>query len=163
MFDGIQYFKNLANCNLLAVKHGFHVGECSSLEAIEPIMDEYQTKSNFILVDDTIDASVVTNGSGWFNRRVFTVAILARHRWNDTKDRNDKLNLCREIFRQFLTRLVLDKENFKYNTDLCYMRTEILRYREMNTYSMDGATGVVFMLPVDEPTDLIFRTDEWKQ
>ena len=162
MFDGINYFKRLALQNKLVIDNSYHVAECSGLEAIEPILDNFQTKTNFLLVDDTVDAELVSNNSGFFNRRVFTVAIIAKHRWNDTADRNEKMNVCREVFRQFLSKLIIDKENYQYGDSLVYMRTEIIKYREMNVYNLGNATGVVFMLPVDEPTDLRYDANDWE-
>jgi hypothetical protein len=161
MFDGISYLKNMAMANKLAKDNQFLVAECSGLQAIEPMMDNYQTSSNFIMIDDTVDGEMVSNKVSWFNRRIYTVSIIARHQYDDMEDRQKKLDLCREIYRQMLTRLICDREDYERGDDLIYMRTSIIRYREMNTYAMDGATGVTFSLPVDEPTDLEYNKEEW--
>ena len=163
MFDGISYFKNMAQRNRLVIDNGFHVGECSGLEAMEPMMDEFQTKDKFVLVDDTVDGSLIVNGSAWFNRRVYTVAVVARPKWDDAADAKRILNMCRQIFRQFLSRLIVDKEDLKYSETLVYMRTEYIRYREMNGYNLGGTAGLVFTIPVDEPANLELNDAEWKE
>lgn len=162
MFDGINYLLTLAKANKLAEDNAFHVGVCTDLHAIEPMMEQYQTSANFIMVMDTVDGSMVGGRPSWFNRRVYTVAIVARHQWDDMTDRNAKLNLCREIYRQTLSRLIADRNDFENDDELpVFMRTESMAYREMDTYSMAGATGVVFTLRIDEPANLEYNAEEW--
>jgi len=163
MFDGTKYLLGLSEANKLAKDNGFHVGLCSDLHAIEPMMQEYQTTANFIMVMDTVDGAMVGGRPGWFNRRVYTVAIVARHQWDDMADRQRKLQLCREIYRQTLSRLIVDRDDLEDNDELpVFLRTDNMTYREMEPYSMAGATGVVFALRVDEPADLEYKEDEWE-
>lgn len=162
MFEGISYLTSLAKANCLAQDHKFYVGICSDLHAIEPMMSNYQTEANFILVMDTVDGSMVGGHPGWFNRRVYTVAIIARHRWDDMSDRQEKLQLCREIYRQMLSRLIVDRDEMESDDELpAFLRTDSMAYREMEPYDMAGATGVVFTLRVDEPVDLKYNKEEW--
>lgn len=164
MFDGVNYLLSLAKANRLAKENGFFAGVCSDLHGIEPMMQEYQTKANFIMVMDTVDGSMTGGRPGWFNRRVYTVAIVARYRWDDTAERQEKMRLCREIYRQTLSRLINDRDDFEYGDEMpVYLRTDNMAYREMEPYSMAGATGVVFTLRVDEPADLEYNGDEWTE
>jgi hypothetical protein len=159
MFNAIDYLKNIAETNKLAKSNNFTIGECSGIEGLEPIMQNFRKAANYIMFDDTIDGSFISNKVGWFNRRTYTVFIFAMYREDDMNDRNKKLNVCREIFRQFLSRIIADREDYEY--DLVYMRTENIQYRELNSYNFSGVTGVYFMLSVDEPTDLDLNNEEW--
>lgn len=161
MFDAISYLKHLGETNKLAREHHFAVDETEGMEGLQPVMEKYRKTANFIMVDDAVDGAYESNKVGWFNRRTFTVFILATFREDSVSDRNAKLDVCREIYRQFLSRLIADSGAFEY--DLIYMRTGQIRYRELNSYNLGGLTGVVFMLTVDEPTDLEYNEDEWNQ
>lgn len=162
MFNGITYLLSLAKANKLATSNSFLVDICSDLHAIEPMMANYQRVANFVLVMDTVDGAMVGGHPGWFNRRVYTVAIIARHKWDDMADRQVKLDLCREIYRQLLSRLIVDRDDFANNSELpAFLGTDSMAYREMEPYSMAGATGVVFTLRVDEPVSLEYNGEEW--
>lgn len=154
MFDAISYLKQISSENLLATDNAFYIGECSGIEGIEPLMQKYRTKANFIMVDDTVDGSMVSNNVGWFNRRVYTVFVFAQYREDSMDDRRKKLDLCREIFRQLLTRLIADQPKYEY--DLIYMRTKLIQYHELSSWNFSGVTGVYFMVTVDEPVDLTY-------
>lgn len=159
MFDAISYLKKIAAANRLASANGFTIGECSGIEGLEPLMQQYRKAENYIMVDDTVDGSMVSNRIGWYNRRTYTVFIFAQYLHDDMADRQAKLDLCREVFRQLLTRLIADQERYEY--DLVYMRTQTVQYRELNSYNFSGLTGVYFMLNVDEPVDLQFNQELW--
>lgn len=162
MFDGVNYLLSLARANRLASENEYKVSLCSDLHSIEPMMADYQTTANFLMVMDAVDGAMVGGRPGWFNRRVYTVAIIARYQWDDLSDRNQKLAICREIYRQMLTRLIVERENFEYHEDKpVFLRTDNMQYREMEPYAMAGATGVVFTLRIDEPTNLEYNTADW--
>lgn len=162
MFDGISYLTALAKANRLAADNEFFIGLCSDLHAIEPMMTNYQTEANFVLVMDTVDGSMVGGRPGWFNRRVYTMAIIARHRWDDMADRQAKLQTCREIYRQMLSRMIVDRDEMEADDELpAFLRTDNMAYREMEPYDMAGATGVVFTIRVDEPVNLEYNGEEW--
>lgn len=160
MFDAIAYFKKIADSNRLAKQNKFTIGECSGIEGIEPLMQQYRKAANYIMIDDTVDGSMISNRVGWFNRRTYTVFIFAMYREDDMQDRQTKLDLCRELFRQLLTRLIADQHQYEY--DLIYMRTQSIQYRELNSYNFSGVTGVYFMINVDEPVDLQFEDSLWE-
>ena len=159
MFNAIKYLTELASKNKLAKDNSFIVGECSGIEGLEPLMQNYRKAANYIMVDDTVDGSMISNRVGWYNRRTYTVFIFAMHRDDDMEDRNRKLNLCRELFRQMLSHMIADTEKYEY--DLVYMRTQSIQYRELNSYNFSGVTGLYFMVNVDEPVDLQHDKSLW--
>ena len=101
IFDALEYFKTLGKKNRLCKQHGFKPVFCSGPDSIEGVMQEFQKTANFVMIDDTTDGNTFSEGVSFFQRRVYTVFILASYKWDDMKDRKIKLNLCREIFKQF--------------------------------------------------------------
>lgn len=160
MFNAIDYLKKIASANSLAKAKEFFIGECSGIEGLEPLMQNYRKEANYIMVDDTVDGSMISNRVGWYNRRTYTVFIFAMYREDDMEDRNKKLNLCRELFRQLLSHMIADTEKYEY--DLIYLRTQSIQYRELNSYNFSGVTGLYFMINVDEPVDLQFDESLWE-
>lgn len=160
MFNAIDYLKKIASANNLAKANEFFIGECSGIEGLEPLMQNYRKAANYIMVDDTVDGSMISNRVGWYNRRTYTVFIFAMYREDDMEDRNKKLNLCRELFRQLLSHMIADTEKYEY--DLIYLRTQSIQYRELNSYNFSGVTGLYFMINVDEPVDLQFDESLWE-
>lgn len=161
MFDAISYLKSLGEKNKLSKANKFAVDETEGIEGLQPVMEKYRKTENFIMVDDSVDGSHDSNKVGWFNKRVYTVYILASFKDGDVSDKNSKLDMCREIYRQILSKLIADSDKYEY--DLIYMRTDSIRYRELNSYNLGGMTGVIFMLAVDEPTDLEYNEEEWDE
>lgn len=162
MFNAIDYFINLFKKNKLINDNKFLIARCSDLHNIEPMMEKFQKIEKFVMPMDEVDGAVVGGVPGWFDRRVYTVAIVAKHKWDDMDDRSKQLNICRVVFKQILSKLIVDAEDMQNNGDnLIYMRINDISYREMGPYTMGGATGVIFMLRIDEPCDLILNDKEW--
>lgn len=162
MFDGIEYLKKITAANRLAQSNHFMVSTTTDLHTLQPLMDNYNHQQNFALVMDTVDGAMVGGHPGWFDRRVYTVALIMRHKWNDEADRRHKLATCRELFRQTLTRLIVDRERYEYEDEQpVFLRTDDMQYREMPPYSFAGATGVVYTLRIDEPTCLCYNSQDF--
>ena len=135
------------------------MGECSGIEGLEPLMQNYRKAANYIHGGRYRGRLYDFKPGSWYNRRTYTVFIFAMYREDDMDDRRQKLDLCREIFRQLLSHLIADTEKYEY--DLVYMRTQSIQYRELNSYNFSGVTGLYFMLNVDEPADLQFDASLW--
>ena len=87
MFNAIDYLKKIASANSLAKANEFFIGECSGIEGLEPLMQNYRKEANYIMVDDTVDGSMISNRVGWYNRRTYTVFIFAMYREDDMERR----------------------------------------------------------------------------
>lgn len=160
-FNPLDYFEMLAKQNVLCRKNEFMPVFCSGPDNIEGLMAEYRTTENFIVIDDTTDNNVHNNKPGWFTKSVYTVWILASTRYNDPERRKERMKLCREIFRQFLSRMLNDKAKMVYGQAMYYMDLSRIYYKELGRYSFNGATGLYFMVENDIPENLIFVEDEW--
>lgn len=162
-FDALAYFAELGRKNKIARINGFVVDYCSGPGALVPMMQEYRDAQNFIFVDDTTSGNTFSNKVGWFDRNVYAVHILAGYELGDAQDYNRALRLCRTIFRQLLSRIIRDKESYKYGDRMMYMNTGNIYSNEYGRYSFNGCTGLFFQIQNDEPTELIFRSDDWEE
>lgn len=162
-FDALEYFAGLGKKNKLAKKNNFVTGYCSGPGALEPMMAEYRDAQNFIFVDDTTSGNTFNNKVGWFDRNVYCVHILAGYDYGDEHSYQQALELCRRLFRQFLSRVIKDKESYKYGDSMMYLNTGNVYSTEYGRYSFNGCTGLFFQIQNDEPTDLVFDADEWEE
>lgn len=170
IFDALDYFKNLGEKNRLCKLHGFKPVFCSGPDSIEGVMNEFQKTANFVMVDDTTDGNTFSEGVSFFQRRVYTVFILASYKWDDMKDRKDKLDLCREIFKQFIRRMIWDKnrlESEDEDDDFTFLNVEKIYSKEYGRYTMNGVTGLYFMVSNDEPESMEYEDElqmesEWE-
>lgn len=161
-FDALAYFKELAEHNRLANEHGFKACFCSGPDGINDVMQEFRKTANFIMIDDTTSQNTYSKGVSFFDRNVYTVFILASYRYDDMTDREEKLRLCRRIFRQIHSKLLHDKETLVYGDCLEYMDINSIYSKELPRYSMNGVTGLYFMINNDEPVDLTYNAEEWE-
>lgn len=161
-FDAFSYFRDLTKKNKLTQELGFLATTCSSPMAFEGMLANMQKSRNFIVIDDTNDGNVAVNGDGSFRKIVtYTVWILMRYSLNDMNDRQEKLNTCRKIFRQFLSRILIDK--MKWESDFTYLLSDQVDNREIGAYFINGLTGVEFHIDVSEPLDLVYNNEEWNE
>lgn len=159
-FNFAEYIGNLTRHNMLAKKHGFFPTVCSGINFLEEPLQKYQTVSNFVCTSDVCDESTMQVGGGWMKRRLFTVFILARYLYGDMKSYTDAMALCRELYRQFLSRLLHDESDLR--NDLLYLNLSDVRSQEIGGEFLNGCTGLYFMLTMDEPTDISFNENEWE-
>ena len=162
IFDALQYFKQLAQQNKLCVRHGFKPVFCSGPDSIEGVMQQFQKTANFVCIDDTTDQNLYSKGVSYFKRRVYTVFILASYKWDDMGSREEKLNLCRTVFTQFVSRMIWDKAN-RDDDELEFLKVEEVYSKEFGRYTMSGVTGLMFMVENDEPEELEYNEEEWEE
>ena len=149
-FDAFSYFRDLAKRNKLCCELGFIPTTCSTPQAFEGMLANMSKGRNFIVIDDTNDGNVAINGDGSFRKVVtYTVWILMRYKFNDMNDRQEKLNTCRKIFRQFLSRIIIDK--MKWESDFTYLLSDQVDNREIGAYFINGLTGGEFHIDGSEP------------
>ena len=160
IFDALHYFQQLAQQNCLCRENAFKPVFCSGPDSIEGIMQQFQKTANFVCIDDTTDQNMYSKGVSYFKRRVYTVFILASYRWDDMEDREAKLNLCRTVFSQFVSRMIWDKAN-RDDDELEFLKVEEVYSKEFGRYTMSGVTGLMFMVENDEPEELEYNPVEW--
>ena len=77
------------------------------------------------------------------------------------EDREQKLNLCREIFSQFVRRMIWDKEHREdEDDDITFLNVEKIYSKEFGRYTMNGVTGLYFMVENDEPESMEYEDEQ---
>ena len=160
LFDFVGYIKDLTLQNRLANDLQFVPCTCSGIGYLEDLLSRLRNERAFVCVSDVCEESITRHGGGWFKRRVFTVFLLSRYNVRDTEDYHMKMNLCRELFRQFHSRFIVDEHRLQ--SELTYMAVDEIRCRELGGQFLNGCTGLYFMVALDEPTDLQYNQDEWQ-
>lgn len=160
LFPALDYFSRLAKTNRLAAANGFHPCLCSGPDSIDGIMQGFKRYQNFIMVDDTTSQQTFSNGVGFFRRDVYTVFVLAAYRREDMADREQKLNLCRDIFQQFHSRLLYDRDSLG-DDRLTFLQLGNIYSTELPRYSYNGVTGLYFMIQNEQPIDISYDSSEW--
>ncbi len=159
-FNSEAYFSTLCNNNRLAVDNRFRFCTCSGIESLQGPLDRFKKDSAFFCLDDTNDGALFQGrGGGWYKRRTFTVFILHRYAFGKEDDRANQLAICRNLFRQIMSRMLVDADEL--NNELVYLHTDNVVSRELGQYFMNGCTGLYFMIDVSEPVDLIYNKEEW--
>ena len=158
-FDSIAFFHDLTQKNKLAVDNKFLPCTCSGIGSLEDVISNFNESCNFIAVDDTNDGQLFGNSGGFNMQETYTVFILSKYTFNDMTDRQAKLDICRSIFRQFVTKLLILQRS--YNENVTYLDLSRIFYRELGQYFLSGLTGLYFMIGNTEPTNLIYDKDQW--
>lgn len=86
---------------------------------------------------------------------------MMRYRISDMAERQAALEVCRRLFRQVHSRMLVDRENL--DNELVYLNTDNVYSRELGEYFISGCTGLYFMIDVSEPVSLIYDSDEWEE
>lgn len=160
LFNIEAYFADMCTRNRLAADNGFRFCTCSGIETLQGPLDRFKRDNAFFCIDDTNDGAMfLGRGGGWYKKRTFTVFILHRYTFRDESDRAEKLGLCRRLFRQVMSRIIIDADDLQ--NELIYLHTDNVMSRELGQYFMNGCTGLYFMLDVSEPVDLRFDAEEW--
>ncbi len=160
MFSFLQYIQDLTQSNQLAQRESFAPVTCSGINYLEGMLEQYQSQANFVCTSDVCQESLHTASGGWFKRRVFTVYILARYEYGNSADQEQKMDLCRELFRQYTSRIIHDSQSLAATRDL-YIDTTDIRSNELGGLFLNSCTGLYFLLAIDEPTDLRYDPTEW--
>jgi len=161
-FDADGYFRQLHAANRMATGNGFVYCNCSGINTLEGVLDNFRTAGAFFCVDDTNDGALFQgHGGGWYKKRTFTVFLLHRYAFGDMADRAKALRKCRTLFRQVMSRMLIDADDM--SNELVYLHTDRVLSRELGQYFINGCTGLYFMIDVSEPVDLRYDDAEWTE
>lgn len=161
MFDAIGYFRNMAEHNKLAVENGFFPVTISNSDNLEGLLEEYRDHDRFVAITDTNtgNLSSADGAYGFSKRRAYTVFILSSYEYENMEDRQQQLELCRTLFLQFVSRIIVDK--YRYEEKMMYFDTHSIPNQEIGRYYLSGMTGLFFTLYVSEPVDLTYDNEQW--
>ena len=158
-FDYISYISQLIRQNKMAAELGFHPCTCSGITQIEGLLDRQRTHTALVCTTDTSEEYTEQRGGAWYRRRLFTTFIIHRYDPRNPQAYPPNLEHCPELFRPLHTRFIIDEA--RLHSQLCYLNTAHIRSRELGGGFLNAATGLYFMLTIDEPTDLQYNPEEW--
>ena len=158
-WNATQFFEQLTASNRLATSENFVFCRVSGLEGFEEALEQMQSASAFVCVSDIADGYTELNNSPR-TRRVKTVFLAMRHAVNDMEARNECMETMRELFRQFMS--VLTLERVKLEQDCIYIDPRI-SFNEIDRYFFSGCACAYFQIAIDKYTDLRYNANEWNK
>ena len=150
------FFRSLTEANILAREHNFIFCTVSGLQGLEQAL-QYTQGNNFVFLSDISDGYMELNNTP-HTRRIKTVFFAMRHAVDDLRGRERCMNIMRELFRQFMSRLIPEK--IKLEENHIYLDDRIA-FNEIDRYFFKGCACAYFQIAVDIFTDLRLNEDEW--
>ena len=158
-WNATQFFEQLTASNRLATSENFVFCRVSGLEGFEEALEQMQSAAAFVCVSDIADGYTELNNTPRM-RRVKTVFLAMRHAINDMEARNECMETMRELFRQFMS--VLTLERVKLEQDCIYIDPRI-SFNEIDRYFFSGCACAYFQIAIDKYTDLRYNAKEWNK
>ena len=158
IWDATEYFEHLTATNRLAKREGFTFCRVSGLDGFEEALGKMQHSTAFVCVSDIANGYTELHNTPR-TRRVKTVFIAMRHQIDDMKARTTCMDIMRELFRQFMSKLILEKTKLENH---CIYLDPRISFNEIDRYFFSGCACAFFQVAVDVFTDLRLNPDEWE-
>ena len=157
-WDATAFFEQLTATNRLAKSEGFTFCRVSGLDGFEEALDNMQQSLAFICVSDIANGYTELNNTPR-TRRVKTIFMAMRHKIDDMRARNTCMETMREVFRQFMSKLIQEKTKLENH---CIYLDPRISFNEIDRYFFSGCACAWFQVAVDVFTDLRLNPDEWE-
>lgn len=157
-WDATAFFASLTEKNKFAKAHGFVFARVSGLDGFEEVLQQLQSATAIVAVSDISQGYIEVNNSP-HTRRVKTVFLAMRHAILDMEARQMCMNIMRELFRQFMSKLILEKTKQEQNNIFLDSR---ISFQEIDQYFFSGCACAFFQIAVDTYTDLRYDPTEWQ-
>lgn len=156
-WDAAAFFDRLTKNNRFARDNAYRFCRVSSLEGFHGALGEMLSTTAFVAVSDESDGYAEIENSP-HTRRVKMVFLARRHKLDDMTAREAALANMRELFRQFMSVLILEKTKIEENN--IFINPKIT-FREIDKYFFTGCACAFFQIALDTYTDLSYNPDEW--
>ncbi len=156
-WDAAAFFKPLLEKNKLANEFGFTFCRVSGLEGFEEALSQSLSRTAFFCVSDTADGYTELDNTPR-TRRVKTVFIAMRHPLEDMAARQRCMDVMRELFRQLMSVLLLEKTRIQQNS--IFIDSHIA-FNEIDRFFAAGCACAFFQIAVDAFANLAFNPNEW--
>ena len=157
-WDATAFFEQLTATNRLAKRENFTFCRVSGLDGFEEALDNMQQSLAFICVSDIANGYTELNNTPR-TRRVKTIFMAMRHKIDDMRARNTCMDTMREVFRQFMSKLILEKAKLENH---CIYLDPRISFNEIDRYFFSGCACAYFQIAVDVYTDLRLNPNEWE-
>ena len=139
-WDAASFFENLTATNKLAQQEQFVFCRVSGLDGFEEAVNQAQTQTAFVCVSDIADGYTELNNTPR-TRRVKTVFFAMRHAAEDMEARAECMEIMRELFRQFMSRLLPEKVRMEQN---CIYLDPRITFNEIDRYFFQRSSRSLF-------------------
>lgn len=156
-WNATKFFSDLTARNKFAHEKKFTFCRVSGLDGFEEALQKSLTHTAFVCVSDISQGYTQLNNTPQ-TRRVKTVFLAMRHVVNDMAARERCMDIMRELFRQFMSVLIMEQTRLQQNN--IYLDPRI-SFQEIDKYFFTGCACAWFQIAVDTYTDLQFNKDEW--
>lgn len=157
-WDSSQFFRDLTASNRLAADKGFTFARVSGLEGFQDALQSVNSRKPIVAVSDSSSGVIYTDYSP-HTERVELVFIGVPYRIDDMKAREAAMNTVRELFRQFCTRIMLERVRLEQHSIYIDDRIPLT---EIDRYTFSGMACAYFNLRVTTYTNLVYNPDEWQ-
>ena len=157
-WNATAFFRQLTEQNRLAKEQGFRFCRVTGLQGFEEALGHMQSSTAFVAVDDSSQGYMDLANTP-HTRRIKTVFLAKRHAIDDMAARQRCMDTMREVFRQFMSVLILEKTRLEQN--FVYLDGRI-QFQEIDEYFFSGCACAYFQVAVDTYTDLRFNDAEWE-
>jgi hypothetical protein len=157
IWDASAFFETLTANNNLAKNENFVFCRVSGLEGFEEALHNMESATAFICISDTSDGYMELNNSPR-TRRIKTVFFAMRHAVDDMAARAECLDTMRELFRQYMSALNIERTKLEQN---CIYLDPRISFNEIERYFFSGCACAYFQIAVDIFTDLRFNAGDW--
>ena len=158
-WNATQFFADLVKINRLAKQECFTFCSVSGLEGFEQTLHSVQTAKAFCCVSDIADGFTELDNTP-HTRRVKTVFLAMRHAVDNVEARNECMETMRELFRQFMSALNLERIRLQQN---CIYLDRRISFTEIDRYFFSGCACAYFQIAADVYTDISFNFKEWSE
>ena len=158
IWDASEYFEHLTATNRLANSERFTFCHVSGLDGFEEALAHMQRTTAFVCVSDIANGFTELNNTP-HTRRVKTVFLAKRHKIDDMVARTRCMETLRELFRQYMSLLILEKTKLEQH---CIYLDPRISFNEIDRYFFSGCACAYFQIAVDVYTDLRYNADEWE-
>lgn len=156
-WNAAAFFERLTGLNRFAKEHAYRFSRVSSLEGFHGALGVMKSTTAFVAVSDTSQGGLDIENTP-HTRRVKTVFLAKRHAVDDMAARERCMDNMRELFRQFMS--VLNLERTKLEEKNLFIDPRI-SFSEIDRYFFTGCACAYFQIAVDTYTDLAYNPDEW--
>ncbi len=157
-WNATAFFKDLTARNKFAQTRSFVFARVSGLDGFEGALQHLQSATALVCVSDTSQGYIALANTPR-TRSVKTVFLAQRHAVDSPEARQACMDTLRELFRQFMSQLILERTCLEQQ---CIYLDERITFNEMNEYFFSGCACAYFQIAVDTFTDLRFNADEWR-
>lgn len=156
-WDASAFFERLTEANRHAQEYGYVFVQVSSLEGFQGLLDNMYSAPAFVAVSDASQGYIAIDNSP-HTRRVMTVFLAMRHAVDDIEAREECLANMRELFRQFMSVLLMERTRLAED---CVFMDERISFNEIDRYFFTGCACAYFQIAVDTYTNLQYDPEEW--